>query len=402
MKLKYGGGTVSFDAEEMHVLEPNEIPGVKDERKVIAKALHNPIKSKRLSRIAKRGDKVAIIVSDMTRPSPSHSMLPPLLEELRISGVKDDDITIVFALGIHRKQKEEEKRRLVGGEVYGRLRCIDHDLDDCVTVGRKDDTEIAIFKPVSEADIIVCTGNIEFHYFAGYTGGAKAILPGVSSRELIEKNHRMMVLPDAYTGNIKSPVRKQIEEVGEIVGIDFILNVVLNSNKDIVGAFSGHPKDAHRAGVRLVDEMYRVKVERSDIVIVSAGGHPKDINLYQAQKALDNAKHAVKDGGSIILVAECPEGYGESTFERWIDESKSPEDIIDRLKKKFVLGGHKAAVIASVVKKADVYLVSKMPDEMVEKAFLIPKKDVEDALRDARKRGRSILIMPSGSTLPTS
>lgn len=408
VKLKYGKEYVDLAIPEKNLLgivEPNELPRVEDETVEIIRALENPINSKRLSEITHPGSKTIIIASDITRPSPSSKLIPPLLDELHKGGVSNDDITVVFALGIHRSHTEEEQRMLVGDEIYDAVRCIDHDPSNCIQVGAtKTGKPVEVFKPVAEADIVVCTGNIEFHYFAGYSGGAKAVMPGVSTREAILSNHMMMTLPEASAGRLDSPVRQEMDEAGEILGIDFILNVVLNSKKEIVHAVAGHPIDAYKAGTPWVDKMYKVPVKAADIVITCAGGAPKDINLYQAQKALENAKYAVKDGGSIILVAECCEGFGEDMFERWIEDASTSTELIKRIESNFELGGHKAAAIALVMQKADVYLISAMPEEHAKKAFFIPRKSVQDALDDAmNKHGddATVLVMPyGGSTLP--
>ena len=408
MELGYGKGYLDVDIPKKNllgVIEPKKIPSLENENAAICEALKKPVGCERLQEIIKPGDRVVIIVNDITSPCPSSKLLLPLVHELNGGGVPDKDIAVVFALGIHRKHSEREKKRLVGKDVYSRIRCIDHNIKDCKTISETNGGKpIEIFKEVTDADIIICTGNIEFHYFAGYSGGAKAILPGVSSRELIKHNHELMMSKDAYPGNIQSPVRKEIEEVGMIVGIDFILNVVLNTQKEIVGVFAGHFIDAHRAGTKIVDQMYKVPVKQSDIVIASPGGYPRDINLCQAHKTLENAKYAVKDGGSIILVASCLEGYGGNVFERWMKEANSPEDLINRFKSNFELEGHRAASIALLLEKVDLYLVSDMSSRRVENVFMIPKKSVFDALTDAfKKHGEdaTIMVMPyGGSTLP--
>ncbi len=408
ISLKYGKSEVEIEIPDRNlqqILKPNEIPPLGDGE--IERALQNPIASKRLSEIVKPGDKVAIIASDITRPAPSKKMLPPLLEELNKGGVSDRDITIIFALGIHRRHTIEEQKSLVGEAIFNRIKCIDHDPENVVSIGRtKNGTRIEVFKPIFDADVVVCTGNIEFHYFAGYSGGAKAIMPGVCSKTTIQDNHSQMLHPKAAAGVLEgNPVREDMEEVGEKVGIDFILNVVLNEKKEIVKAVAGHPVLAHREGLKYVDAMYKVPIEKpADIVITSAGGFPKDINLYQAQKALDNAKNAVREGGTIILLGECGDGFGERVFERWIHEAINPEYVLQKIKTKFELGGHKLGAIALVLKKADIYIVSKLPPELAKKAFLTPFSDVQSAFESALlKHGgdASVIVMPyGGSTLP--
>ena len=263
-----------------------------------------------------------------------------------------------------------------------------------------------IFRVVAEADRVICLGNIEYHYFAGYSGGAKAVMPGVSTREAIQANHRRMVQPEACAGRIKgNPVREDIEEAGALVGIDFIVNVVLDEHKEIVRAIAGDVTLAHRAGCAFLDTLYSKPIgEQADIVIVSQGGAPKDLNLYQTQKALDNARHAVRDGGIIILVGSCREGLGEKTFEEWLTTASSPCELVERIGKEFKLGGHKAAAIAMVRERAEIYLVSEMDTAFVERLFMRSFPTVGEAYAAARTRlgpDASVIVMPyGGSTLP--
>lgn len=371
----------------------------------VKRAMENPISSPRLYEMVKPGEKIAIITSDITRPMPSKTVLPPVLEELSKAGVKDEDITIVFALGIHRGHTEEEKKYLVGEEIYNRIKCVDSDPKDFVSFGyTANNTPIDIFRVVAEADRRICLGNIEFHYFAGYSGGAKAIMPGVSTRDAIQANHSRMIDEEAYAGNITTnPVRKDIEDTIKFVPIDFIVNVVLNEKKEIIKAVAGHYIDAHREGCRFLDSLYKIPLkERADIVITSIGGFPKDLNLYQAQKALDNAKHAVKPGGIIILVASCKEGLGEDVFERWLMEALKSQDLIDRVKARFELGGHKAAAIAMVLQNVRVFLVSEMDREFVKKIFMEPYEDVQSAYDSALKTlgcDASVILVPHGGSI---
>lgn len=338
---------------------------------------------------------------------PTRLVLPLVVEELISSGVDYEDITVVFAVGSHRKHTEDEKKYLVGEELYKKIKCVDSDVNDYKYLGRTTSgTPIEVFSVVADADKTICLGNIEYHYFAGYSGGAKAILPGVCTRNTIQANHSAMVHEQAKAGEIdNNPVRQDIEEVVKFVPIDFILNVVLDENKNIIKAVAGHHVLAHREGCRFLDGLYKVGIpHRADIVITTPGGFPKDINLYQAQKALDNAKHAVRDGGIIILLASCTEGYGEGVFERWINESSSPDDLISRIRTNFELGGHKAAAIALVEKKAEVYIVTDMPEAMAEKLYMKPFSSMDKALDAAfAKLGdkAEVLLLPhGGSTMP--
>ena len=345
ISLGYGKKEIKVNINKRNllaILEPNHIKIDRMGIGEVRRALHQPIDSKRLKDIMKPKEKIAIITSDVTRPMPSSIVLPEILDELYLAGVNNEDITIVFAIGNHRKHTETEKIRLVGEEIYRKIKCIDSDQSDCVNLGKTSyGTPIDIFRPVAEADRRICLGNIEYHYFVGYSGGAKAIMPGVSTKEAIQENHSRMVMPSACTGRTDgNPVREDIEEVFDFVPIDFILNVVLDEKKNIIKAVSGHHLKAHREGCAFLDKLYKINIsERADVVVVSAGGYPKDINLYQAHKALDNASHSVKDGGIIILVASCTEGVGEETFERWMLNSKSPKFMIEEIQKKFARWG---------------------------------------------------------------
>ncbi|HBH13735.1 MAG: hypothetical protein XD91_0023 [Clostridiales bacterium 38_11] len=409
-KLKYNTEEISVCVPEKNYLAtlmPNEVNIDLIDEEEVKRAMDNPIGSRRLKDIVFPGDRVAIVTSDISRPMPSYKVLPTVIEELKSAGVEEKDITIILALGIHRKHSEEERRRLVGEDVYrSNITIIDSDKEKCVRIGCcKNGTPVDIFDLVLNADKRIALGNIEFHYFAGYSGGNKALMPGVSSYDAIQANHLNMLNPNAVVGNIDSnPIRQDIEEITDFLPIHFIVNVVLNDRKQIIKAVAGDHVKAHREGCRFLDMLNKVSIkEKADIVIVSPGGYPKDINLYQAQKGLDNSKHAIKDGGIIIWCASAAEGFGEATFEEWMIE-KSPDEMIEELKRKFVLGAHKATFIAMILQKAQIYLVSELGPELVRKINMTPFKSVQEALDVAIEKlgGNSkVIIMPeAGSTLP--
>lgn len=412
MKIALGFGNTTQEVElpdsnVVGVLEPNPVVHELTGANEVLRALLHPIGSPPIGDIVKPGEKIAIITSDITRPLPTYVVMPPLLKMLFKAGVKAEDVTLVFALGSHRPHTEEEKIKLAGEEAYRMIACVDGDVNDCVHLGvTSRGTPVDIVRVVAEADRRICLGNIEYHYFAGYSGGAKAIMPGVSTREAIQCNHSMMVEPEACAGNIgDNPIRQDIEEAASICGVDFIVNVVLDEHKKIIRAVAGDVTKAHREGCEFLDTLYQKRIDkRADIVLVSQGGAPKDLNLYQTQKALDNSKHAVKDGGIIILVGSCREGLGEHTFEEWMTSAKEPGELITRVKADFQLGGHKAAAIAMVLEHADIYLVSELNPDFARELFFKPFATVQEAFDEAfAKQGEdaSILVMPyGGSTLP--
>ena len=412
MKLTFGFGSSVQEVEvpernligELHA---NDVPlGLTGEAEVI-RALREPIGSPRLRDIVRPGETIAIVTSDITRPMPTAKVMPALLDELYAGGVRPEDITLVFALGSHRRQTDEEHRKLAGERAYSEIKCVDSDPDDCVSYGTTSrGTPVDITRVVAEADRRICLGNIEYHYFAGYSGGAKAIMPGVSTRAAIQANHSRMVLPECCAGNLETnPLRLDIEEAGAMVGVDFILNVVLSEHKEILKAVAGDVTKAHRAGCAFLDTLYRKELtEAADIVLVSQGGAPKDLNLYQTQKALDNAKHAVRDGGIIILIGSCREGLGERTFEEWMTAAPTAHSLIERIQREFKLGGHKAAAIAMVLERVEVDLVSELDADFVRSLFLVPQPSAQTALDHAFEKlgpDARVLSMPyGGSTLP--
>lgn len=410
LQFKIGQRTQSVDVPEerlLGILESNPVPAGLTGEAAVLDALAHPIGTPRLGEIVRAGETVAIVTSDVTRPMPTYAVLPAVLDELYGAGVRPGDITLVFALGSHRSHTEEEKRHLAGERAYREIACVDLDTRDCVPFGTTSrGTPVDIDRRVAQADRRICLGNIEYHYFAGYSGGAKAIMPGVSTRAAIQSNHSRMVEETARAGQLEgNPVREDIEEAAAMVGVDFILNVVLDTNKEIIKAVAGDVTAAHRAGCAFLDTLYGKKIpERADIVLVSQGGAPKDLNLYQTQKALDNAKHAVKPGGVIILIGSCKEGLGERVFEEWMTGAPSPDSMIQRIQHDFQLGGHKAAAIAMVLQTADIYLVSDLAPSFVERMFLKPFSTVEEAYRAARAacgEDATVLAMPyGGSTLP--
>ena len=412
MKIDFGFGTGIQSVEVpdknlLGILMANDVPkGLMNEEEV-RRALENPIGAPRLKDIVKPGEKIAVVTSDITRPCPTYRIMPPLLDELYAEGCKPGDITLVFALGSHRRHTPEEMLKLAGQRAMDEIRCVDSDPDDCVHIGVTDrGTPVDITRIVAEADRRVCLGNIEYHYFAGYSGGAKAIMPGCSTPAAIQANHSMMVRDECCAGNLDgNPLRQDIEQAAAMTGVDFIVNVVLDEHKQIVRAVAGDLVKAHREGCIFLDGMYMKPIgQRADIVIVSQGGAPKDLNLYQTQKALDNAKHAVKKGGTIILIGSCREGLGSKVFEEWLMAAPTARSMIERIGRQFQLGGHKAAAIAMVLENAEIYLVSDMDDAFVERIFMKPAHSAQEAFDRAMERlgpDATVICMPyGGSTLP--
>jgi nickel-dependent lactate racemase len=408
--LPYGKTEVPVrvpDENLLGVIEPKEKPGMPDPKSEIQRVLANPLDSKPLSEIAKPGDKIAIVVDDATRPAPSHIMIPPIHDELRKIGVKDEDITIIFACGNHRPVKPEEVPKLIGDEAAKCLKTVNHDCKapDLVNVGTTSfGTPVYLNPNFVKADVRILTGDVELHYYAGYGGGRKSVLPGIAGSISIQKNHALLLHPNARTGVLNgNPVHQDMMEAARLAKVDFALNTVMNAKKEIVGAFAGDAEKVFLEGVKLVDEMYKVKVnEQADIVITAADGSPHDINLYQAHKALDSVLDIVKPEGVIILVAECPEGYGNQIFYDWMIKFKTKQEMEREIKRHFELGGHKAYYLMKTLEKAKVILVSTMPDYYASGVFrLKTAKTVNSALQvtfNIVGKKAKIWVVPHGST----
>ena len=269
------------------VVDAKERPGVDDPTAEITRALDNPVGSRKLEEIAKPEDRVAIVVDDATRPTPGSLMVFPILEKLGLAGVKDEDVSIIIGRGIHRPTRPNEYPALIGENALKRVRVIDHDCDaeDLVYVGDTSRrTKVSLNKVFMEADIKILTGDLGFHYYAGYGGGRKSVLPAIASRASIQHNHGFLSEPGSRTGNLEgNPAHLDMEEAAHLANVDFAVNVILNAENRIVKAFAGDIESVFIEGVKLVDEMYKVPVESmADIVVTSPGGYPFDIDLYQA------------------------------------------------------------------------------------------------------------------------
>ena len=412
MKLKYGKEEIQLtllDKNILQILNSEEQKILSTPKNKLRRLLKNPLGCPSLEELIlkKKAQKILIIVNDITRPTPYEVILPPLLDELRKIGIKKENIIFMVATGIHRGNSKEELGNIFGKDLVSNYKFINHNADspDLDYRGKlKSGNELWVNSIVSETDFIITTGVIVPHYFAGFSGGRKSILPGICGRKTIEANHSKMVHSNARGGNLKdNPVHEEMQEGAEKVGVDFNINVVTDGNNNIVEIVAGELLSSWQKGVDICKKIYFCSIkEKAEVVITSAGGYPKDINVYQAQKALDNAYQAIKPGGTIILLAECLEGYGEATFEKWLEEANTPDDIIERLKKKFVLGGHKAYTIARVAKEVKVILVSSLPPDKVRKLFFIPMENISQAIeyvKDKYGEDFQAYVLPSGNTV---
>ncbi|MEQ8236308.1 MAG: nickel-dependent lactate racemase [Syntrophomonadaceae bacterium] len=411
LEIAYGSRYLPLEVADdnlIGIIRPPVSAAVADGEQLVLAALENPVGTVPLGEIIRRkaARNAVVVVNDLTRPTPNQQMLPPLLAQIEQAGIKAEDITLIIATGIHRPHTEEENRSIFGAEIADRYKIVNHDCDrNLVSLGTlSNGLELEINRTAADADLLVTIGVVGLHYFAGYSGGRKSILPGIASRQAIEANHKMMSDRRACLGNYQdNPVSDLMLEAARRAQVDFILNVVTQSKYDIAYCAAGEVGSAWLEAVRFCERMNTVEIgSRADIVIASCGGYPKDINMYQAQKALDSALLAVKPGGSIILAAECREGLGEDTFQAWIEQSDCPQDIVDRFNHQFELGGHKAYAICRVLDHAQIMLLSDLPADLVGKMYMQPVQSLEEALSLAMERqgqGAGILVLPEATKI---
>ncbi len=414
VKFPYGSNEIQLEIPETNllgVLDAKPITGVTNPAKAVRDAVLTPTGTPPLSEIAERGQTVAIVVDDHTRGLPCSILVNPLLEQLQKAGVKEKDISIVFGTGTHRATTPEEQEKLLCDVSCHSLKIEVHDCDsdDLVHVGKTSfGTEVEISHAFHDADLHILTGDVGFHYYAGFGGGRKSVLPAVSGRQTINKNHGMLTHPKAVTGNLEgNPIHLDMMEAAQLARVDFIVNFVRNSQKEVVAAYAGDLGQAFMQGVKQVDKMGRVPVrEKADIVITSSG-YPKDIDLYQATKAQVHALGAVRDGGIIISLLECREGIGHKVFEDWAHKYRSLEELTQQVQNNFIMGGHKIFYVAQAAARVKLFLVSALdPKETQEYYYMTPFKTANDALQaafDEVGRSATVWAMPHGTqVLPSA
>lgn len=314
----YGSREIDVDIPEMSVLWelwPNDLPAVDDEEKAIRDAITNPIGSERLGRLVKPGMKAVIIADDMTRPTPKKRILPILLDELNKAGVPDNDITILIALGTHRYMTEDEILKAFGKDMISRVRILNHEWMDpanLVSLGKTENgTPITVNKVAYDADFLIGLGSIVPHCWAGFSGGAKIIQPGISGPDTTAATHHLIFDDDSrvldFAGMARNKVMNEMRAVARQAGLDFIVNVVVNSRKEVVKVVAGDLEKAHDAGIEASRMNFvREITEKADIVIEEA--YPADFDMWQATKPLSYSKRAVKDGGTVIFLTAAPDG----------------------------------------------------------------------------------------------
>ncbi len=382
---------------------------------LVRSALESPLGTAPLADIFQPGEQVVIVTSDITRYTGSEIYLPILVEELNACGIADSRISVLIALGIHRRQTEEEHRKILG-PLYGRIAVFDHDSEDSQQLVALGETAggipVEINRRVVEADRVIVTGTAGFHYFAGYGGGRKGLVPGVASRRTCMASHFAVFNPAPGRGKHPratagvldgNPVHRNLLEAARLARCDLLLNTVLSPQKEIVGVFVGELEAAHTAACEQVRDLYELETEAADLAIISSGGEPKDINLIQAQKALDYCSRAVRDGGTIIFLAACRDGFGHPHFFPWF-EYQDLDRFEAALRANYQINGQTAHALLSKARRYRVLFVSEF-DAEITAAMGMEKADnlqqaIDRALSGLPAGIKSLVIPDGGVVLP--
>jgi nickel-dependent lactate racemase len=407
--IPYGKTQIEFaipESFQVQVLKPASIPPLND----ATRAVFDAIDSSNL-RSFKNTKSVAIANNDKTRPVPLKILLPPLLQRLNEIGIADSAITLIVAVGTHAPMAEKEFADLLPAEILSQYRVTTHDCDNnanLINLGETvRSTPVWCNKIFAQADLRISLGNLEPHQFVGFSGGVKTAAVGLAGRETVTRNHSMMLDPRANIARYDdNPARQDIEEIGKLIGVHFALNSVINENKQIVAVLAGDPREVMQCGIPIVLDLYQVQVDAPfDLVITSPGGHPKDINLYQAQKALAHATFVTRENGTVVLCAACPEGTGSSHYEEWIAGKTSHAQVIETFKREgYRIGAHKAFQISRDAIRERVLFVTEMKPAFVRQLLLTPHATIDKALaialRDLPRDARIGILPYANATIP--
>jgi nickel-dependent lactate racemase len=408
LEIPYGEGKEVVELPDQNVGEivyPKDVP-TPDKATVVLNAVRNPIMSKPLRDFLEGGKDILVIVNDATRPTPSGKIIKTIWKKLEGKNVK-----YLVANGMHREPTEEEYRYIFG-EMWEKVRPNVHSHDskasEMAMLGvSKNGTVLKLNKLVADADRIIAISSVEPHYFAGYTGGRKSFLPGVAAYETIEQNHKLALSISAQALRLDgNPVNEDMEDAMRALKDKqiFAIQVVLNKHHGTCAAFAGDLRESWRRATKKADEVFVMNIKRKADIVVAVTAFPYDIDLYQSQKALDNSKYAVKDGGIIILVSACRDGVGPPNFLNLLASASTPKDALEKIAHGYKLGYHKAAKMAEIGLNCKMLAVTKLDPEVARKAHLTPVNSlqaaIDGALRDLGPNAKVTFIMDAVITVP--
>jgi nickel-dependent lactate racemase len=417
LTLAYGRTGLSVDLpDDADILRPTFTPGLPDEAAALRQALRHPIASPPLAALVRPGDSVVVVHTDITRATPNERMLPVLLAELEGAGVRRDDITLLNGLGTHRRQSEAELRAMLGDAVVDNYRCLQHscfDEENLLSLGVTAlGHPVRINRAYLEADVRILTGFIEPHFFAGFSGGPKAVLPSLAGTESVFSNHGLGMIghPKATWGVTSgNPIWEEMREVALLTRPTFLLNVTLNTRKQITGVFAGDMLAAYAAGCEFVRASAMAGVRRPyDIVLTTNSGYPLDQNLYQAVKGMSAAAPIVREGGAIIVAAACADGLPQhGRYAALLAAGGSPQGVLDLISQPG-FSEHdqwQVQIQAQIQLRAQVFVYSDgLSDGQITGALLTPCRDIPAAIADLRRRfgpHARVCVLPDGPlTIP--
>jgi len=422
INIPYGRKFISFDLPDRNVLavlKSAEYDGVVDQAGIVRDALNNPFGSKPLSQMVAGKRRICIVVSDYTRATPNRIILPPIIETLKKAGRRIDDVRILVAYGLHKPAPRELEAEFLGEDIVEEVEVVSHDAENeenLTYVGKTSfGTRFSVNNLILESDLVILTGLIEPHFFAGYSGGRKSILPGVAGEEAIYNNHsfKMIMHPRSRYGVLDgNPVHEDMIEAARMISTQmFLVNVVIDKEHRVTGAFAGDIYRAHLEGVKFLDKYVRVKApSRADVVITSNGGYPLDRDLYQAVKGMATGELIARKGGVIVLFAECVDGIGRGheEFYRLMAEAKEPEEVLERIRREEPIKDQwEAQILARILRDMKVVLVTKnIKHSVVEEMHMIPASNPDEALKEAYKivgTDPKIIVIPEGPyIIPTA
>jgi nickel-dependent lactate racemase len=412
VKLAYGHEGLTVDLpEQTHIVETRFTPGLPDEATAICEALRQPIGSKPLADKVKPGQTVVIEHSDITRPTPNDRLLPVLLAELESAGIARQDITLLNALGTHRRQTEAELRLMLGDNIVDHYRCLQHDPHDDANLVALGVTSLGnpvrVNRHFLEADVRILTGFIEPHFFAGFSGGPKGVLPALAGAESVQTNHNreMIAHPNATWGvTTGNPIWEEMREVALLTNPTFLLNVTLNRQREITAVFGGDMLAAHAAGCEFARKSAMAGVAAPyDIVITTNSGYPLDQNLYQAVKGMSAANQVVRDGGAIIIAAACQDGLPDhGRYAALLAEAGSPQRMLEMIARPGFSEPDQwqVQIQAMIQLRASVYVYSDgLTDGQIERALFIPCRNIEETVAHLQQKygpAARICAIPDG------
>ena len=413
----YGSGTVTIPLDESQVqaeLYGNDIPAIEDIRSAVRRSLDEPIGRDPLRCCVKPEDTVALVISDMSRFWMRQDRIVPHLVEYLLSdcGLSAENVTIVVANGTHPGGDEKELRTLVTDAVFDRIRVVNHNFraDDLVTLGTTSfGTEVSVNRIAAQADLCLCLGAATYHIMAGFGGGRKSILPGISSEKTIRQNHALSLDPahlrtNPLVGNGRladNPLNLDMLEAAGMMKNLFMVNLVMNAHEELCAVFAGHYKTSWEAACREVERVYQVPLkEQVDVVVAGCGGYPRDMSLYQGTKAIDNVESAVKPGGTLILVIEAREGGGPEEYFGW-SRNLLDGSLEKRLREEFTVAGYVFFLNCEQAKRYRVMLLSGIDPALTAPMGIESYSDVSRLLAAAHLEGKSIAVIPNaGSVVP--